>query len=162
MAKTRLKSGEFAMELEQDPPLWTDRKRILGLPISFTRYTLTARKLLLNTGLLNLREEEVLLYRVRDVSLSQSLLDRLFGVGTLCVDSSDLSVPHLHLRHVKNPDKVKAALSQCVEQARRKNRIRSTELMGVPDEGEDGLPDDLDGDGVLDNPGDEDADVAGD
>ena len=125
MAKTRLKSGEFAMELEQDPPLWTDRKRILGLPISFTRYTLTARKLLLNTGLLNLREEEVLLYRVRDVSLSQSLLDRLFGVGTLCVDSSDLSVPHLHLRHVKNPDKVKAALSQCVEQARRKNRIRS-------------------------------------
>ena len=104
----------------------------------------------------------MLLYRVRDVSLSQSLLDRLFGVGTLCVDSSDLSVPHLHLRHVKNPDKVKAALSQCVEQARRKNRIRSTELMGVPDEGEDGLPDDLDGDGVLDNPGDEGADVAGD
>lgn len=150
MAKTRLKSGQFAMELEQDPPLWTDRKRILGLPISFTRYTLTARKLLLNTGLLNLREEEVLLYRVRDVTLTQSLIDRLFGVGTLCVDSSDLSVPHLHLRHVKDPAKVKAAVSQCVEEARRKNRIRSTELMGGP--GPDG--EDMDGDGVLDNPGD--------
>lgn len=132
MAENKLKSGQFAIEVEEDPAVWHDRKRHLGLPLSFTRYTLTRTKLLLNTGLLNLHEEEVLLYRVRDVSLSQTLGERLFGVGTICVDSSDLSVPHLKLQHVKAPAKVKAVLAKCVEDARAKNRIRSTELMGGP------------------------------
>ena len=40
--------------------LWKDRKRIVfGLPWTFTRYTLTEEKLLIETGLLNKREEEV-------------------------------------------------------------------------------------------------------
>lgn len=131
----KLKNGGFAMEVEQLPELWRDRKRYLGMPLSFTSYTLNAEKLLINTGLLNLREEEVLLYRVRDVGMRQSLAERIFGVGTICVTSSDATVPHLELVHVKNPRKVKDVLSKCVEESRRRNGIRSTELMGGPHPG---------------------------
>ena len=35
-----LKSGDFAVSVAEDPVLWTDRKRVLGLPLSFTRYSL--------------------------------------------------------------------------------------------------------------------------
>lgn len=148
----KLKNGGFAVEVEQLPELWRDRKRYLGMPLSFTSYTLNAEKLLLNTGLLNLREEEVLLYRVRDVGMRQSLAERIFGVGTICVTSSDATVPHLELVHVKNPRKVKDVLSKCVEESRRRNGIRSTELMGGPRPGaheDDELPpEEIPGDGA--------------
>ena len=48
--------------------IWKDRKRILGMPISFTRYRLTEDRLFLITGLLNIKEEELILYRVLDIS----------------------------------------------------------------------------------------------
>ena len=57
------------------------------MPISFTRYTLTDNRLLVNSGLFSLREDEVKLYRVRDVVMTQSLGERLFGVGTVTVVS---------------------------------------------------------------------------
>ena len=145
MSEKKLRSGEFNVEVEEKPLLWTDRKRILGMPLSFTRYSLNEDKLLVNTGLLSLHEEEVLLYRIRDISVQQSLGERMFGVGTICVNSTDVTVPHLDLVHVKNPRKVKEVLSKCVEQSRSRNKIRSTELMGDTADSED-----LDGDGIPD------------
>ena len=145
MSEKKLRSGEFGVEVEEKPLLWVDRKRILGMPISFTRYSLNEDKLLVNTGLLSLHEEEVLLYRVRDISVRQSLAERMFGVGTICVSSTDVTVPHQDLIHVKNPRKVKEVLSKCVEDSRSRNKIRSTELMGDTADS-----DDLDGDGIPD------------
>lgn len=117
--------------------LWKDRKRHLGLPLSFTRYRLSEDRLFFETGFFNLKSEEVLLYRVRDLSLSMTLVQRIFGVGTVCVQSSDKSLPHLDLKNVKNPREVKELIHKNVEAAKDKRRIRATELMGGPDDGPD-------------------------
>ena len=114
--------------------LWKDRKRHFGLPLSFTRYRLSEDRLFLEKGFLNLKVEEVLLYRVRDMELNMKLGQRLFGVGTVCVHSSDQSLPHLDLINVKNPRVVKELIHQSVEAAKDKRRMRITEIMG---EGED-------------------------
>ena len=117
--------------------LWKDRKRHLGLPLSFTRYRLSDDRLFLETGFFNLKSEEVLLYRVRDLSLSMTLGQRIFGVGTICVASSDKSMPHLDLKNVKKPREVKELIHQNVEKAKDKRRMRATEFMGGPDGGPD-------------------------
>ena len=54
--------------------LWKDRKRYFGLPISFTRYRLSENRIFRETGLFNLKEEEVLLYRVRDPKMVKELI----------------------------------------------------------------------------------------
>ena len=110
--------------------VWKDRKRILGMPITFTRYSLSEDRLFLETGLLNLKQDEILLYRVRDLELRMSLGQRLFGVGTVCVHSSDKSIPHLDLRNVKKPREVKEMIHQAVEAAKDKRRMRTMEVMG--------------------------------
>ncbi len=133
----KMKSGTFAMDIDTLPDLWRDRKRYLGLPLSFTIYSMNQDKLIINSGLLHLKEEEILLYRIRDIGVTQSLGERIFGVGTVCVTSSDSTVPHLDLEHVKNPRKVKEVLSKCVEESRRRNGIRSTELMNNGESGFD-------------------------
>ena len=118
--------------------LWKDRKRRLGLPLSFTRYSLSEDRLFCETGLLNLKADEVLLYRVRDLELTMTLGQRIFGVGTVCVHSSDRSIPHLDLKNIKNPREVKELIHRNVEAAKDKRRMRTTELMGAGQE-PDGL-----------------------
>lgn len=117
--------------------LWQDRKRHLGLPLSFTRYRLSGDRLFCETGLLNLKSDEVLLYRVRDLQLTMTLGQRIFGVGTVCVVSSDKSIPHLDLKNVKHPRQVKELIHKHVEAAKDKRRMRATELVGGESGGED-------------------------
>ncbi len=110
--------------------LWKDRKRYFGLPLSFTRYRLSEDRLFCEKGFFNIRADEVLLYRVRDLQLNMKLTQRIFGVGTVCVVSSDKSVPHLDLLNVKRPREVKELIHKYVEQAKDKRRMRTTEIMG--------------------------------
>ena len=126
--------------------LWSDRKRWLGLPLTFTKYSLSDDRLFCETGLFTLKEEEVLLYRVSDISLTRTLGQRLFGVGTVCVMSSDKTCPHLDLVNVKKPKDVKELVFQQVEAAKLARRMRTTEI----------LDDDLDG--IDDHDGDHDCD----
>ena len=110
--------------------LWKDRKRYFGLPLSFTKYALGEDRLFLEKGFLNLNADEVLLYRVRDLELNMSLGQRLFGVGTVRVHSSDHSIPLLELENIKQPRQVKELIHQSVEQAKDKRRMRTMEIMG--------------------------------
>ena len=90
--------------------IWKDRKRYFGMPISFTRYALSEDRLFTSVGFLNLKDDEVLLYRVRDIDTSRTLGQRLFGVGTVTVLSSDKTMPNLVLKNIKDPVGVKELL----------------------------------------------------
>ncbi len=126
---------------------WKDRKRFLGMPLSFTRYALTEDRLFLSVGLLNVKDDEVLLYRVRDITTSRTLWQRLFGVGTVTVVSSDRTQPTLVLKNIKNPIEVKEQIHQAVEEMKIRRRVRVGEIMSTStdndeDEGEEDLPED--------------------
>ena len=113
--------------------LWKDRKRILGQPITFTRYRLSEDRIFRETGLLNLKEEEVLLYRVRDLELKRSLFQRIFGVGSVVVESSDTSSPRLVLKNIRAPRQVKEQIHRQVEEMKLARQMRVGELLGGPD-----------------------------
>ena len=115
--------------------LWKDRKRHLGLPLSFTRYALSEDRLFLSVGFFSIKDEELLLYRIRDISTSRSLWQRIFGVGTITVVSSDKTAPTLLLKNVKNPLDVKELLHRQVEEVKIRRRIRVGEIMtDVPED----------------------------
>ena len=114
--------------------LWHDRKRYFGLPLSFTRYALSGDRLFISVGFLNIKDDEILLYRVRDIDTSRSLWQRLFGVGTVTVLSSDKTMPTLVLQNVKDPVFVKELIHEQVEEAKIKRRVRFGEIMTDTDE----------------------------
>jgi len=122
--------------------LWKDRKRYFGLPLSFTRYALSEDRLFLSVGFLNIKDDEVLLYRVRDIDSERSLFQRLFGVGTITVMSSDKSMPNLVLKNVKDPVFVKELIHKQVEEMKIKRRVRVGEIMGNEIDDADGEFDD--------------------
>ena len=113
--------------------IWKDRKRYLGMPLSFTRYALSEDRLFLSVGFMNIKDDEVLLYRIRDIATSRSLWQRIFGVGTVTVVSSDKTMPTLVLKNIKNPVGVKELIHQQVEDLKIRRRVRVGEIMGADD-----------------------------
>ena len=132
------------MAFRGDQYIWRDRKRFLGMPLSFTRYALSEDRLFLSVGFLSIKDEEVLLYRVRDISSSRSLGQRLFGVGTVTVVSSDKTMPSLVLKNIKDPRRIKELLHNQVEEMKIRRRMRVGEVMGMPDYNDAGDDTDLD------------------
>ena len=131
------------MAVSKNDIIWRDRKRYLGLPLSFTRYSLSDDRLFISVGFFNIKDEEVLLYRIRDINTSRTLWQRLFGVGTITVISSDKTMPTLVLKNVKNPMEVKELLHEQVEAMKIRRRVRVGEIMASGYD-EDGNDDDLD------------------
>lgn len=121
--------------------LWSDRKRYFGLPLSFTKYEVSDDRLFQTTGLFNLQYEEILLYRVRDISLTRSFGQRIFGVGSVTVTSSDKSRPVLVIQNVKEPEAVKELIHEQVEAMKISRRVRFGEIAAFNDDMDDQLDD---------------------
>ena len=128
----KIRPGTFKEEIPDEQILWRDRKRwlFLGLPWTFTRYELTDTKLRVSVGFFKRTEDDILLYRISDVTFFQSFGERLNRLGTLCIISSDVSQPEAHLVHVKKPRKVKELLMQKIEEARKEKGVYASELVG--------------------------------
>lgn len=123
--------------------LWSDRKRYLGLPLSFTRYALSEDRLFLSVGFFSLKDDELLLYRVRDINTKRTLWQRMFGVGTVTVISSDTTQPTLVLKNIKDPMTVKELIHEQVEAQKIRRRVRVNEISTVDDDDfDDADPDD--------------------
>ena len=121
--------------MQEKKILWNDRKRtILGLPLSFTKYKLTDEKLTIQTGFLSIKQEEVRLYRIMDVTLSRKFGQRIFGLGTIHCCSADKSTPEFDIKNIKNSEKVKDLLSDKVEHERQRKRVSSREYMNTDDD----------------------------
>ena len=115
--------------------LWHDRKRILGLPITFTRYALSEDRLFLKRGFLNIKQDEILLYRIRDLRVTINLWQRIFGVGTVTIVSTDKSNPELELKNIKQPNEVKELIHEYVEKMKIERRMRVGEMsMDIDDD----------------------------
>lgn len=117
--------------------IWTDRKRtIFGLPLSFTVYKLTGEKLLIETGFLSKKQEEIRLYRILDLTLNRPFGQRIFGLGTIHCCTGDKSTPEFDILKIKKSEYIKNLLSDMVEKQRDEKRIAAREFMydSDPDE----------------------------
>lgn len=127
MAKTDRLSGL----VQEDPILWKDRRRYLGMPISFTVYSFDENRFYCRKGFFNTSEEEILLYRILDVSLKRTLLQKIFGVGTIYLNTADQTSPVFEIKSVKDPARVRKALSTRVERERDEKRVLGKEMFGA-------------------------------
>ena len=92
-------------------------------------YRLTTQRLFIGHGLLAEKFDELELYRVKDVTVNQSVLQRMLGYGNLTVLSNDDSNPVLILEGIEDPAAVKETLRDSYRAARKREGVRPTELL---------------------------------
>lgn len=102
-----------------EPLLWTGKKNtFFGQPWTFTRYTLYNDRFLVNRGFLTRHQEELRLYRIKDVIFRQTLLQRMFGLGTLTVYSTDASTARFLIVNIKESERIAKLISDSAEAER--------------------------------------------
>lgn len=123
---------------------WYERKRLwCRLPWTFTKYGMSEDRIFVETGLFNTVEYEVRLYRVINVSLKKSFIQKLFGLGTIHIDSNDKDLKCFDLINIPNCDNVKENISNKVEEERKRNRVTSREYMSSDDNHEEDLVEEI-------------------
>ncbi len=115
--------------LSRETLLWRDKRHpFFGLPLSFTTYSLYEERLVIRSGIFTLHTEEIRLYRVLDVSLKQTLLQRLFRLGSVKVITADASAPKQFIHDIRHAEAVHRLISDAAEEQRWLNRIAAMEL----------------------------------
>ncbi len=89
-----------------------------------TVYELTTQRLRKSSGVFSRHLDELELYRVKDSTLEQPLLLRLFGLGNVTIISSDATMPLVHIRAVHGAFDAREKLRAAVESERDRKRVR--------------------------------------
>ena len=101
-----------------------ERKRwlFLGLPFTFTKYFVKEDMITIATGFFKIVENDCYMYKVQDVQLTRSLMERIFGLGTIVCHTGDTTHPTLTILHIKHSRVIKDFILQASEEARLKRR----------------------------------------
>ena len=122
----------------KDNFIWQDRKRHFGLPLSFTRYSMSTEALYEDIGFLRSQSEMVDLYRIEDIQVTVTLLQRLFRVGTVTVFSEDHTAPMLDMVNIKRPHSLRDLIHR--EAMEEKARVWEMKYGGRYEEQEERKP----------------------
>ncbi len=140
---------EKSTKATKKKPVWKGQKRnAIGLPLTFTKYILYDNKLVIRRGFLNIVEDEIELYKVKDKQLKISLLGRIFNYGTIQIYASAVYNCDNALKNVHKVRMVAALIEQYVNVERDKYNVRGRDMVG--DAGIKPGELDSDGDGVPD------------
>ena len=117
---------------------YVERKRWLffGLPFTFTKYTIKEYIITIDEGLIRTIENDCYMYKVQDVTRSVSLIEKMFGLGTVICYTGDTTHPQLLLQHIKRSREVKDFILKESEEARLKRRTVNMLDIGSGDTGE--------------------------
>ena len=107
---------------------FVEKKRwlFLGLPLTFTKYTVTEEQITINSGLFTRIENDCYMYKIQDTVLSVSLFQRIFGIATVVCKTSDVTHGQLVLKNIKNAKAIKDFIVECSEEQRLKRRTINT------------------------------------
>ncbi len=110
--------------------IWKDRRHRMWFPFSFTKYCIKNDRLYIDKGFFSTVSEELLLYRIVDITLSRSFGQKIFGTGTIELAAKGDKDVIIELENIKRPKAVKEMLSSLVENVRYEKRVVGSELYG--------------------------------
>ncbi len=122
-----------------------ERKRwlFLGLPWTFTVYTVKDDMITIDRGFLSKQQDDCYMYKVQDVELVRSFWERMVGLGTVRCFTGDTTDKELQIKHVRHAKEIKDFIFDASEKARIKRRTVNMLDIG------NGV--DIDADGMIDD-----------
>ena len=123
------------MKVASGNVLWRQRKRNwCRTPFTFTVYMLTDQEMSIKTGILNEKFNLIKLFRIVDISVERTFLQRLFGLSTLVLDTRDQSSGNgvVVLKNVVHGFEVRRVMQEAVDSSRKENGMSAREFLGGP------------------------------
>ena len=115
-----LKNVDFEILWEDKPSgLW--QRFLTSIHMNFTTYQITKDELIVTTGFFRKRTNTVELYMLKDPDSTESVYQRILGIGTVSVvvdahGTSERAGTKICLRNVPEPAKVRKLLRDAIEE----------------------------------------------
>ena len=93
-------------------------------------YRLTSERLFIQEGLIGRKQEEIELFRVTDISMEQTPMERILRIGTILVNSTDESMPLAKLENITTPAHYKDLMRKAYRLARTREGMKAGEFIG--------------------------------
>ena len=98
-------------------------------------FEMTNERLRISKGVINQEIDEVELYRVKDILLVRKWWMRMTGLGTIRLETSDRSLPHIEIHAIHDSMELRESLRKKVEAMRDKKRVREMDFDETAAEG---------------------------
>ena len=95
---------------------------LFGLPFTFTEYIIKEDVLTIDSGFFKKVQNDCYMYKIQDVKLERSFLQRWFGLGNVICYTGDTTHQQLILKNIKHSQAVKDFILDYSEAARMKRR----------------------------------------
>lgn len=100
--------------------------KLIGL--RFVAYEITSERVKVIRGIFSKRTDELELYRVKDTSLVEPFVYRLFSVGNIVIATNDVSTPAVELCAIRSANQVREQLRASIEECRLRKRTGIIEV----------------------------------
>ena len=132
---------DVELKYQDEVPVFTERKRwlLFGLPWTFTKYLLKDEILTTQTGFFTTLINDCYMYKIVDVQLERSLMEKMVGLGTVVCYTSDTTDKVLKITHVRHAEQIKNFILEKSEKMRMKRRTLTT--MSLNSDAADGVDD---------------------
>jgi uncharacterized membrane protein YdbT with pleckstrin-like domain len=93
------------------------------------QYELTSERLKITTGVFNRKTDNLELYRITDLTMSQSFLQRLVGIGNIQMVTTDRTTPTLDIRGIHDHTVIADKIRELTEKLRQKRGQREFDVV---------------------------------
>ncbi|MEE3495880.1 MAG: PH domain-containing protein [Butyrivibrio sp.] len=122
----------------------TQRLLFFGLPWTFTKYELRDNDLTIIKGFFTVRENDCYMYKVSDVEITRTLMQRIFGLSTITCFTSDVTDKTIVMKNIKHGREIKDFLLHASEAARLRRKTVSMQNIGFDADDAHDMENDLD------------------
>ena len=139
--ETEDKEMDVELKYQDEVPVFTERKRwlLFGLPWTFTKYLLKDEILTTQTGFFKTVINDCYMYKIVDVQLERSIMEKMVKLGTVVCYTSDTTDKVLKITHVRHSEQIKNFILEKSEKMRMKRRTLTT--MSLNSDATDGVDD---------------------
>lgn len=114
-------------EQEKEEEVLEKRKR--NTPLSFTTYTLTNKRIIIQSGFFKRKEEEILLYRIKDIVLIKHFIkNKLQKTASIEIEAKGGGRIKTTLKNIKDYRQFKKLLSAETEKEKTRFHIQRLEM----------------------------------
>ncbi len=103
---------------------------LFGLPWTFTKYEIRENDFTIIKGFFTVRENDCYMYKISDVEITRSFMQRLAGLSTIVLYTSDVTDKTIVMKNIKHGREIKDFLLQASESARLRRRTVSMQNIG--------------------------------
>jgi uncharacterized membrane protein YdbT with pleckstrin-like domain len=120
-----------ALDEPEEVEVWRGGPDSLTSPVAgrTTTYVITTERIKVDSGLVGRRAEQIELFRVKDVVVGKSLVQRSRGRGDVKIISTDPSTRALYFQSIERPEEVAETIRKAAREARRRHGVSMRENM---------------------------------